>query len=369
MSMHKRQEHATEDHVGELLSAYIDGRLTPGERLRVETHLPVCEECRADLVSIQATVGLLKSLPIVATPRPFYVYPDMVPARRSRFDLGAIFKPGWAYGMLRLATSAAAILLVVVLAADAMSLSAPRAAAPAFRTGAQSESATPSLMTTDTLSAAEPTAPARAAAPRAAMPTTDAQPTAVPAPAAAPVARARHRLPKKPGPTPAPQAPAPVPSPAASGMGEPPASALAAPTATAATAAPAPPVAGLFAVQTPADAQASGSTAPAPAPAPTEVPRAGPATAEQPVPATAVAAPSPAEANAGKSAVTTEPGRQGAGLGGGEPSAEAATYGDAARDDRGHAGHPSRGDRPGRAGGVTCRGNDRGPLQAAEGGE
>jgi hypothetical protein len=50
------------------------------------------------------------------------------------------------------------------------------------------------------------------------------------------------------------------------------------------------------------------------------------------VPATAVAAPSPADSNAVKSAATTEPGSQGAGLGGGEPSAEAATYGDAARD-------------------------------------
>src|SRR5512137_811412 len=120
--MQDKLDPLTDSHLGELLSAYIDGRLTPGERLRVETHLPACSACRAELIALQETITLLKGLPVVATPRPFYVYPEMVPARPSRFGLGALLRPGWAFGALRVATSLAAMLLVVVVAADALTL-------------------------------------------------------------------------------------------------------------------------------------------------------------------------------------------------------------------------------------------------------
>ena len=38
-----------EEHDADLLSAYIDNRLTPVERLKVGVHLPNCSSCRAQL--------------------------------------------------------------------------------------------------------------------------------------------------------------------------------------------------------------------------------------------------------------------------------------------------------------------------------
>ncbi|MEO1245016.1 MAG: zf-HC2 domain-containing protein [Pseudomonadota bacterium] len=44
----------SEQHVGELLSGYIDGELTQQERQRVELHCERCEECRVDLAELSA---------------------------------------------------------------------------------------------------------------------------------------------------------------------------------------------------------------------------------------------------------------------------------------------------------------------------
>lgn len=49
-----------DDHVGERLSGYIDGELTPQERQRVEIHIDSCERCReelADLRNLRQQVG------------------------------------------------------------------------------------------------------------------------------------------------------------------------------------------------------------------------------------------------------------------------------------------------------------------------
>jgi hypothetical protein len=43
-----------DDHVGEMLSGYIDGELTQQQRQRVEVHCDGCEECNSDLRELRA---------------------------------------------------------------------------------------------------------------------------------------------------------------------------------------------------------------------------------------------------------------------------------------------------------------------------
>ncbi|MDA8130354.1 MAG: zf-HC2 domain-containing protein, partial [Elusimicrobia bacterium] len=45
----------------ENLSAYLDGELTPKERLELETHLAGCADCRAELGQLKAVSGLVKA--------------------------------------------------------------------------------------------------------------------------------------------------------------------------------------------------------------------------------------------------------------------------------------------------------------------
>lgn len=207
---HNEQGH---DHVTDLLSAYMDNRLTPGERLRVEAHLPNCPSCRARLESLQSTVALLHSLPIVPTPRPFYIYPETTPAAQPRLNLGRLLRPGWAYGYLRLATSLVAVLLVAVTAADALTVASPRAAAPlagVYRTTdrvqGQPESVTLGGQALPMQPTPNPTlAPAAPAIPRSALPSTaQAQPTET---AASPALRVPQPAPATVLPQPTPTAP------------------------------------------------------------------------------------------------------------------------------------------------------------------
>ena len=43
-----------DEHVGELLSGYLDGELTQQQRQRVETHCDTCTECKKNLKELRA---------------------------------------------------------------------------------------------------------------------------------------------------------------------------------------------------------------------------------------------------------------------------------------------------------------------------
>jgi predicted anti-sigma-YlaC factor YlaD len=49
-----KQSHFIDQHVGELLSGYVDGELTQQERQRVTLHCERCDECRQNLAELQA---------------------------------------------------------------------------------------------------------------------------------------------------------------------------------------------------------------------------------------------------------------------------------------------------------------------------
>ena len=102
-----RREHR---YVGDRLSAYIDDELLDRERARVETHLAICEECRADLRALRWTKDVLSQTPPVRVPRSFVIREVDVrvrrPARRR-----SLFATQWA-------TAVVALLFVVVLGGD-----------------------------------------------------------------------------------------------------------------------------------------------------------------------------------------------------------------------------------------------------------
>lgn len=116
--------HREEMRVDELLSAYIDGALTPGERARLEARLAAEPALRERLDALQETVMLLRQLPQVPAPRNFILTPAMVrPAQPSP----ARQPLRWLAPALSMATAASALLLVIVLATSLLGV---REAAP-----------------------------------------------------------------------------------------------------------------------------------------------------------------------------------------------------------------------------------------------
>jgi anti-sigma factor RsiW len=98
--------------VEKLLSAYIDGELSPKEQARVEKHLAQCADCAQNLHTLRQTVALLGQLSPVTVPRAFTIHPAQV-AQRTRF-----FQTRRTYAYLRAATALATVLFAVVLAGD-----------------------------------------------------------------------------------------------------------------------------------------------------------------------------------------------------------------------------------------------------------
>jgi anti-sigma factor RsiW len=100
------------EHPGELLSAYLDGELTPAERDQVDAHLESCPACRADLDEERDVRSAVRGLPAVDPPFGFYerilrdgpADPTQPKKRRFRF------------GLANLAATAAAWVLVLGVA-------------------------------------------------------------------------------------------------------------------------------------------------------------------------------------------------------------------------------------------------------------
>lgn len=55
-------------HLGELLSAHLDGELTLGEARLVAGHLEVCGECRAEFDDLAAARAAVRMLPALEMP-------------------------------------------------------------------------------------------------------------------------------------------------------------------------------------------------------------------------------------------------------------------------------------------------------------
>ncbi len=114
-----REEKTDCNQICELLTAYLDGEVTPGEKAYIEAHLTGCPQCRAELGALSATrVSLQSVLKSVAEE----VSPSSQAGERVKARLEK--KGSWLNGLQRLLTSrtwqvATVTAVVVVIAAVA----------------------------------------------------------------------------------------------------------------------------------------------------------------------------------------------------------------------------------------------------------
>ncbi len=95
----------------EMLSAYIDGELKPGQIRKVEARLEADPAFREALQDLQALSRSLRALPTVKPPRSFILSKEM---------MGLVERPA-GYPILRLATALAAFAFVVLVGFDVFS--------------------------------------------------------------------------------------------------------------------------------------------------------------------------------------------------------------------------------------------------------
>ena len=105
----------------EALSEYLDGRLQGRPLARVDQQLESCDVCRDELESLRAMVTLLRDLP-VEPPRQNFTMAAPPPQPVQVIHSPLLKVPQWAYAG---AASVAAIVLVVLVSADATGLLAP----------------------------------------------------------------------------------------------------------------------------------------------------------------------------------------------------------------------------------------------------
>ncbi len=95
-------------HLGELLSAHLDGELSLGEARLVAGHLEVCGECRAEFDDLTAARAAVRMLPALELPES--VVDSIPPTERRRSRMLA---PQWAAvaaAVLALAVGSATLL-------------------------------------------------------------------------------------------------------------------------------------------------------------------------------------------------------------------------------------------------------------------
>lgn len=104
----------------ELLSAYLDDRLSGPERERLEARLADDPALRAELEALDHTVSLVRGLPAAPAPRNFILTPSMVerpepaPSRGKKSPR----RKAWVAPLLTAATAAVSFLFVIVLFFD-----------------------------------------------------------------------------------------------------------------------------------------------------------------------------------------------------------------------------------------------------------
>lgn len=78
-----------QQHLGELLSAHLDGELSADETQAVEAHLATCEACRQELEGTRSVRSALREAPAVDPPFGFFERMTMSRRRRPRWAAAA----------------------------------------------------------------------------------------------------------------------------------------------------------------------------------------------------------------------------------------------------------------------------------------
>jgi len=117
----------------ELLSAYLDGELSPEERTRLEARLVADPDLRARLEAMRRTVDLVRDLPQVEPPRNFLLTPEMVaPPRRRPTLLHRRLAPALSFATALSALACALVLIGNLLTFGAGKFGLAPAAAPSY---------------------------------------------------------------------------------------------------------------------------------------------------------------------------------------------------------------------------------------------
>lgn len=98
--------------IDEMLSAYVDGELSPRERQRLEARMAADPDLRHRLEGLQRTVMLVQQLSRVEAPRNFLLSPSMVEEKQERPRLISL---RWLAPALTFASALSALMLVAVL--------------------------------------------------------------------------------------------------------------------------------------------------------------------------------------------------------------------------------------------------------------
>ncbi len=109
-----REEEMNCQKICELLTAYLDGEVTPEEKAYIETHLPDCPRCQSDLKALSATRDNLRGVfqaitgEAVTSPQAWEKIKDRLGTKESRRGFWANFTLG------RVATAATAVVVLVI---------------------------------------------------------------------------------------------------------------------------------------------------------------------------------------------------------------------------------------------------------------
>jgi anti-sigma factor RsiW len=73
-------------HPSEMISAFLDGELSPPEITRLHDHLASCGRCAAEMEDIQRVRAMVRSLPVLELPAGLVPEADaeVIPLRRNR---------------------------------------------------------------------------------------------------------------------------------------------------------------------------------------------------------------------------------------------------------------------------------------------
>jgi len=100
----------------EIISAYLDGQLSKGERAHLEARLQTEPKLREILEQMQRTRTMLRSLPKLRAPRNYTLSPSMATSRPPSFNF---------YPVLRFATVLTVFLFVLALVGDMLFVPSP----------------------------------------------------------------------------------------------------------------------------------------------------------------------------------------------------------------------------------------------------
>ena len=101
------------EHLGDLLSALLDGELAPPEEAAVRTHLQACPNCSGELQRVETARRLVRALPAVDPPFGFLERLVVSPPRLGRHRTSSHRRRA---GVAALAASAAAAIGLLGLA-------------------------------------------------------------------------------------------------------------------------------------------------------------------------------------------------------------------------------------------------------------